>query len=262
MLPEDHPGFSDISYRHRRNKIADIADSYRAGEVVPNVPYINKEHALWELINEKLSALYGTYACREYNTCYEDIPRLYKKQIPQFAEINKFLSLSRFSVSPVSGLVSPRQFLEALADDTMLCTQYIRHHSSPGYTPEPDVIHEILGHCVFFLNDDISNINRLFGMAARNANDEGIERLIRLYWHSVEFGTCYEGSKVKAYGAGLLSSTRELASVGGDTPLRKFNIAEMQDTAYDTMNPQSFLFCGDNFSQIIKDLTEHLKNLL
>jgi len=263
MLPEDHPGFSDTLYRNRRDKIASIANSYRFGEVVPDVPYVREEHIVWESINIQLEALYGKYACAEYRECYASAG-FNRTTIPQFATINKTLERFGFSVSPVAGLVSPREFLSALSDNTMLCTQYIRHYSVPEYTPEPDVVHEILGHCVFFLNEDMAKINRLFGQAAKAATNEGIEKLIRLYWHTVEFGVCMEndsGIRPKAYGAGLLSSIKELSSIN-DIPLREFNIRDMENTSYDTMNPQPFLFCAKSFTQVIEDLTEHLHNLL
>ena len=260
MLPESHPGFFDTLYRERRDKIAQVANTYQQGMSVPDVPYILEEHKVWESINGVLSSLYIENACKEYVDCYSSF-QVSKDKIPQFSAINQKLGHVNFTVSPVAGLVSSREFLSTLSNGTMLCTQYIRHHSVPEYTPEPDVIHEILGHCVFFLNDDIRSLNKLFGSVAKNASDETIEKLNRLYWHTIEFGTCYENGVVKAYGAGLLSSIYELTNLR-NIPLRKFDVLEMQQTNYDTTNPQPFLFCGSSFSQIIEDLTEHLSSLL
>ena len=100
MLTEDHPGFSDNLYRERRDTIASIANSYRGGSVVPDVPYISEEHKVWERVNLQLSSLYGQYACKEYRDCYSAFG-LSNVKIPQFAKLNEKLAsevVSKFSI--------------------------------------------------------------------------------------------------------------------------------------------------------------------
>lgn len=263
MLPEDHPGFADPAYRARRDKIASIAAAHQRGGLIAEVPYAPEEHEAWRRVSHILQALYPHFACAEYNECFQNF-ELGDAYIPQLSTVNGKLFDYCFSLAPTAGLVSPREFLEELADSNMLCTQYIRHHSAPEYTPEPDVVHEIFGHAVFFLNEDVRKISRLFGRAAQKASDELLEDLIKVYWHTIEFGVCFEGKEeeesLKAYGAGLLSSIGELSSIR-QVPRRNFDIEEMKNTPYDTMNPQPFLFCAIDFQQVVRELTAYLTPL-
>lgn len=247
QLSPDHPGFRDAEYRARRNHIARLALEYRPGDTVPDAPYTEEEHGVWRAIRQALEPAHERHACAEYLECIRRL-ELPRDHIPQMREVSaKVEASSGFRLEPVAGLVEPRVFLETLASGVFLSTQYIRHHSVPLYTPEPDVAHEVLGHAVTLASESLAELNRLFGEAVRRTRTpDALERLSRVYWFTVEFGVLREGGEVKAYGAGLLSSAGELEAMR-DAELRPLDLEDASHTEYDPTRYQPILFCADSF---------------
>jgi phenylalanine-4-hydroxylase len=225
---------------------------------VPDAPYTGEEHALWRAIRDALEPAHGAHACAEYLEAARRID-LRRDEIPQLREVSERVrAVSGFRLEPVAGLVEPRVFLESLADGVFLCTQYIRHHSTPFYTPEPDVVHELLGHALTLASPRLAELNRLFGRAVRRTRSSGaLERLSRVYWFTIEFGVLREAGEVKAYGTGLLSSAGELEAMGG-AGLRALDLEEASRAAYDPTSFQPVLFCADSFDEMDAALTRFL----
>lgn len=227
-LTADHPGFKDLEYRGRREEIADIAKTYlHSHGDIPKVDYTRTEIETWGKVFTTLSSMYPTHSCKEHR---EIMPILQKecgysiKNIPQLQDISKFLkSRTGFTIRPVTGLLSSRDFLNGLAFKVFHSTQYIRHHSDPEYTPEPDVCHELLGHVPMFADAGFAAFSQELGLASLGASDKEIENIARIYWFTVEFGLCKEGSngEIRAYGAGLLASIAELKYCLTDKPIKK-----------------------------------------
>ena len=259
QLDPDHPGFRDAEYRARRNRIARIALGYEPGAPVPDAPYSEDEHALWRTIRDALEPAHRAHACAEYLEAARrlDLPRA---KIPQLREVSERVrAISGFRLEPVAGLVEPRVFLESLADGVFLCTQYIRHHSTPFYTPEPDVVHEVMGHALTLASPRLAELNRLFGRAVRRTTrPRELERLSRVYWFTIEFGVLLEGDEVKAYGTGLLSSAGELEAMRG-AKLRPLDIEEVARAEYDPTHFQPTLFCADSFDAMYESLKGFLE---
>jgi len=259
QLDPDHPGFRDAEYRTRRNQIAQIAMSYRAGAAIPDAPYTEEEHGVWRTIWQALGPAHRKHACHEYLDCLGRLD-FDSNRIPQLAEVSrKVESISGFRLEPVAGLVEPRVFLESLASGVFLCTQYIRHHSTPLYTPEPDVAHEIIGHAVTLASPRFAEINRLFGEAVRRTqNADELDKLARVYWFTIEFGVLRENGDVKAYGTGLLSSAGELEEMH-KAELRPLDLEAAANHVYDPTHYQAMLFCADSFDEMDQMLRDFLQ---
>jgi len=249
-LDPDHPGFKDAAYRARRNHIARIAMTYDPGAPIPPASYTDEEHGVWRTIWTALRPAHQNHACREYLDCLDRLA-FETDRIPQLGEVSrKVEAISGFRLEPVAGLVEPRVFLESLANGVFLCTQYIRHHSTPLYTPEPDVAHEIIGHAVTLASPRFAEINRLFGEAVKRTREpRALDRLARLYWFTIEFGVLRENGEIKAYGTGLLSSAGELEEMH-KAEIRQLDLEVALEHNYDPTRYQAILFCADSFEEM------------
>jgi len=262
QLDADHPGFHDAVYRRRRNEIARAALDYRQGPV-PEIAYTEQEHDVWAEVWRHLDPLHDRYACRAYRNAGDRIA-LSRERIPQLTEVNATIHpLLGFSMVPVAGLVAAKAFLSQLGRDVFLSTQYMRHHSVPLYTPEPDVVHELIGHAATFADPAFVALNRAFGEAALRAQDdpETIERIGRLYWYTLEFGVVREDGVLRVYGAGLLSSFGELGRFERDEELNEWNVDEIASTPYDPTKYQEKLFVAPGFDAMANDVLRWLERV-
>jgi phenylalanine-4-hydroxylase len=261
-LDPDHPGFRDPVYRRRRNEIARLALDYRPGDPPPVVEYTEQEHAVWRTVWEHLAPLHASNAVSEWRSGAAELD-LDQRAIPRLAEVNEELTRSPgIEMLPVAGLISARGFLCSLGRGVFLSTQYIRHHSMPLYTPEPDVVHELVGHATSFFRPEIVRLTRLFGEAALDADESTLRELERVYWYTLEFGVAREGGDVKAYGAGLLSSFGELGAFESQAKLEPFDIARIAQTPYDPTSYQKVLFVAPSFAEMEKRVGGWLEEVI
>lgn len=253
-LGQGHPGFADAEYRERRNALAELALTWSEGESIPDAPYTEAEEEVWRLVSRELAVKHQTLASKEYLEGAETLT-LPGDRIPQLAEVSAMLKpLTGFTYRPAAGLVPLRDFYGVLADSNFYSTQYIRHHSVPFYTPEPDVIHEVIGHANALAAERFASLYRVAGQAARRVeSEEALEFVSRVFWFTLEFGVIRESDGLKAYGAGILSSYGEIEEFRNMT-IKPLDLREMGTIEYDITKYQDVLFEAQSM--------EHLEDLV
>jgi phenylalanine-4-hydroxylase len=254
-LPADHPGVADHAYRARRAVIAEVAARFRRGEPIPDVTYIEEEDEVWRTVSAELARKHERFACAAYLGGAGRLA-LRSDRVPQLQEVSDRLSsLTGFRIEPVGGLVPTRVFYGALSGWSFLSTQYVRHHSVPFYTPEPDVIHEVVGHCNSLAHPAFADLYRLAGEASRRCRtDAALEFFSRVFWFSLEFGVVWERGELRTYGAGLLSSYAEI-ELFRDAEIRPLDIKAMGSMAYDITHYQPLLFAASSFAHAVDSLS-------
>ena len=250
-LAHGHPGANDPVYRARRNEIAAAALKWQPGEPAPEISYTEDEQNVWRTVCRELEQKHERYAIAEYREAKARVG-LPTNRIPGLDELSELLQpISGWRYLPAAGLVPLAQFYRSLADRRYFSTQYVRHPAVPLYTPEPDVIHEVIGHGHLLATPTFGELHRLAGEAARRLEDEeNLKFLSRVFWFSLEFGTVVEDGEVRAYGGGILSSYGEIEEFRGidDRPL---DLVEMGTADYDITAHQPVLYRAESIEEVI-----------
>ena len=250
-LGQDHPGFNDPEYRKRRNEIAAAAMAWTPGEPIPHVDYTDDRAR--DLAHRLPRAARQAREVR--------LPRVPggqgpPRRCPRTASRSSARSptglrpLTGFEYHCAPGLVPLREFYGALADRVFHSTQYVRHPSEPLYTPEPDIIHEVIGHGNMLASPRFAEVKRLAGEAARRVEtDEALQVIADVFWFTLEFGVIREGGELKAYGAGILSSYGEIEEFR-HTEIRPIDLAEMSTIEYDITKYQPILYAAESMDHL------------
>tara|TARA_B100001179_G_C18478170_1_gene354486 strand:- start:80 stop:772 length:693 start_codon:yes stop_codon:yes gene_type:complete len=192
-----------------------------------------------------------------------------------FLDEELFFDINKKRQFPVTEIIrqSPR-FAEKYAG--------IDIQNDDGYTPEPDIFHDIQGHIPFLMNkkyaefmweigvlgDEILKDERGLGpdLVAHN-----LKRLQNFAWWTYEFGLIKNTGDTdpfrrvandmdyEIYGAGIISSLDEVTNVvkcaKGDSSRSKFlpyNIEEMIMTCFDYSNIQDRYYVIDSMDSLYK----------
>lgn len=249
-LGESHPGFHDERYRGRRNEIAAAAMAWTPGASVPRIAYTDVENEIWATVSRELHVKHEKYACAEYLAAKHALG-LPEDRVPQLDEVTDRLKpLTGFEYHPAPGLVELREFYSSLGDGVFHSTQYVRHPSEPLYTPEPDVIHEVIGHGNMLASPRFAAIKRAAGEAAQRVEtDAALQTIADVFWFTMEFGVLREGGDLRAYGAGILSSYGEIEEFG-HMEIRPLDFAEMATIEYDITKYQPVLYAAASMGEL------------
>jgi phenylalanine-4-hydroxylase len=250
LLPLEHPWLSDAAYRTRRNTIATLA--LGAGVQPTRIAYLPSENEVWATVQTALESALEYHACAEILDARARLS-LAADRVEQLDALSDRLEpMTGFRYEAVPGLVSKEDFFGALARRRFLSTQFVRHPDWPHYTPEPDVIHEVIGHATCLAVPQLAELHCLAGQAmTRVARAETRQFISDVFWFSGEFGVVREHGQWKAYGAGLLSSVGELSWFASHATIYPLDPLDMGRTAYDITSYQPTLFGADSLDQLV-----------
>lgn len=218
------------------------------------IHWSDEENAVWrDLVARQLEIIQGR-ACDQFMHGLEllDLPA---DRIPQLAEVNKVLECETgWQVAEVPALINFDEFFRLLANKRFPVATFIRTREEFDYLQEPDIFHEIFGHCPLLTNPAFAHFTHTYGKLGYAASKQDRVYLARLYWFTVEFGLLRQQGDLRIYGGGILSSPGEtLYALESDKPERyEMDPVEALRTPYriDIMQPVYYVL--DNLDALFE----------
>lgn len=244
------PAGAGAAPAERRAEI--VARAAGPGREPADIEYTAAEDATWA---EVMAALEPAWERHGAAVAQRGLTRLGldRSRVPQLREVTERLApWSGFRFEAVGGLVPKEEFFAGLAAGRFLSTQYVRPASSPLYTPEPDVIHEVIGHGHLLATEELAELHRAAGAAMVRLERPAARQFVaEVFWFSGEFGVVREQGVWKAYGAGLLSSFGELARFATGARIEPIDLARMGTVPYDIDHYQPVLFGARSIEEVL-----------
>ena len=218
--------------------------------------YTAADHDTYRRLYERQSALLPGLASDAFIAALPSLGA--REQIPRFEDINERLHRATgWEIVAVPGLIPEVPFFTLLANRKFPVTDWIRTPEEFDYIVEPDIFHDLFGHVPLLFNPVFADYVQRYGQGGLKAHGLGAcEMLSRLYWYSIEFGLIRETGGLRAYGAGILSSSGELPyAVQSPEPQRlPLQLERTMRTRYKIDSYQQTYFVIDSFEQLF-DMT-------
>ena len=257
-LEPGHPGEGDADYIRRRKELFALCRKHRLERLGPPlIDYTAEETRIWREVSPKLDELHQMHACQMYVKAKRDLA-ITPDEIQQLRHLSdRVCQETNMHLVPAEGALPYRTFYEYIAERGFPVTQFIRHGSHPEFTPEPDMIHDCLGHVPPLMNRDYAELLTLIGKAVAAATKgDQVLFLKRFSWFSIEFGLIEEAGGTKVFGAGILSSTGEIpySLLSPEVTRRPFVTDVVINTDYDPSRMQDHLFIAPSLPFLRREL--------
>ncbi|GED21898.1 phenylalanine 4-monooxygenase [Halomonas halmophila] len=211
------------------------------------IDWSSRENATWRSLMNRQLPLVEARACSEYLEGLERLA-LPRDRVPQLADIDRVLTATTgWRTAAVPALIPFDTFFELLAERRFPVATFIRSPEEMEYLKEPDIFHEVFGHCPMLTNPAFAEFTATYGRLGLAASSRERVYLARLYWMTVEFGLVDTPAGRRLYGGGILSSPRETLHALSDTPLHAdFDALDALRTPYriDILQPLYYVLDG------------------
>lgn len=228
------------------------------------VTYSADENKVWTILFERQMKLIPGRACDTFINGLKALG-INSSEIPQLPDLSQRLrAKTGWETAPVSALISARDFFTLLAKKRFPVATFIRVEEELDYVKEPDIFHEIFGHCPMLTDTVYAEFVHDYACKVLDHPESDWPLLQRMFWYTVEFGLIRTKQGLRAYGGGILSSISETVySVESDIPLRViFDPIAAFRMPYRIDRLQPVYYVIENYQELYNLILSNLDELL
>jgi len=262
----------------------------------------NLENRIWSELYQKLEFLLDQYASKEYLLGLRTLP-IPNNMFPNFKLISPLIeNATGWTLLSVAGFLDEDLFFEINKQRRFPVTDIIRKSprfdekysgvnilNKKGYTPEPDIFHDIQGHIPFLMNNKYADFMYEIGVLGFEIiKDErklgkdliyhNLKRLQNFAWWTYEYGLLDNKGltdsfrrvdndiKFEVYGSGIISSYDEVKNIiecskgfSNRSKFLKYDIEEVILTCFDYSHIQDRYYVIDSMESLYSSFRENIE---
>lgn len=222
------------------------------------IHFTREENETWNILITRQLQVVENRACDEFLEGLQKL-NLPRDHVPQCVEVSKILQVATgWSVVPVEAIIPLKDFFSLLSKRQFPAASFIRVREELDYLKEPDIFHELFGHCPLLTHPVYADFLEWYGKTALHTHRAVQSILGRLFWFTIEFGLLQTAKGLRIYGGGILSSyTETVYALESTLPQRKpFDISTVLNTNYFYNEIQTCYFIMDDWVELFKLKTE------
>lgn len=225
-----------------------------------HIPFDDNENEVWSTLYHRQIEIVKNRAHPAYLEGHEKLA-LPSDRVPQCHEVSeKLQKYTGWSVVPVPVLIPLEEFFRLLANRQFPAASFIRYWEDLDYIQEPDIFHEIFGHCPLLTHPAYAEFMQHYGKMCLETTPKIRTLLGRVYWFTIEFGLIQTNDGLRVYGGGILSSPEETVyALESDKPERvAFDAEKAMQTPYRYDQLQTLYYVIDDFDTLFQLTNEDL----
>lgn len=222
------------------------------------------ENQIWNRLFDQQIEVIKDRACDEFTLGLNKL-NLPIKRVPFPIEVSRTLTEhTGWIAEPVPAVIGAKDFFTLLANRKFPAACFIRNEDDFHYIQEPDIFHEIFGHCPLLTNQHYANFIEKYGKFALTCKKEERKYLFRLFWFTIEFGLIKTENGDRIYGGGILSSIEETQSALNNSKVQyeDFDLLKIFRTPFRIDIPQTLYFRIDSLKQLFESLDQDLNAVI